>query len=113
MPQEKLEESSRKRIVIGTFALAQEGLDIPSLDTAVFASPKSDVIQASGRILRKAGGSPVIYDLVDKWSVFNGMFYKRLKQYKAMNFSVLHGDEGERDDEENYKVYRFDDADGI
>lgn len=109
MKPEELDESAAKRFVIGTFSLAQEGLDIPSLDTAIFATPKADVIQAAGRILRKAGGTPIIYDIVDQWSVFYGMFRKRLKQYDDMRFSVLHRDDGGGEHKDEYKMYRFDD----
>jgi superfamily II DNA or RNA helicase len=110
MKQCDLEESARKRVILGTFSLAQEGLDIPTLDTAIFATPKSDIVQAAGRILRKSHGEPIIYDIVDHWSVFHGMFYKRLRQYRGMEFSItLEGDEGHSDHKEQYKVYRFDD----
>lgn len=97
---------SEKRILVGTFSLAQEGLDIPRLDTVVFATPKSDVVQAAGRILR--GGSdnpPVIYDIVD--SALYGMYRKRCSQYNEMKFSIFNRDEEESDDENEYEVYRF------
>lgn len=87
MKEEDLSQSSKKKLVIATFSLAQEGLDIPDLDTAIFATPKSDVVQASGRILR-GSTHPVIYDLVDKWSIFFGMYKKRCKIYESMKFSV-------------------------
>lgn len=111
MKQSELTESSKKRIIIGTFSLAQEGLDIPTLDTALFVTPKSDIVQAAGRVLRKSGGEPIIYDIVDHWSVFHGMFYKRNRQYKMMEFTTLgpEGNEGHGDNKEEYKVYRFDD----
>jgi len=86
LAREALEEASKKRLIIGTFALAQEGLDIPKLDTVIFATPKADIVQASGRILRSRGNSPLIIDLVDHWCMFNAMFYKRRKQYIEMGF---------------------------
>lgn len=96
-----------QRILVGTFSLAQEGLDIPRLDTVVFATPKSDIIQAAGRILR--GGSkhrPIVYDIVD--SGLYGMFKKRCSQYNEMKFSIVTSrDEKESDYEDEYKVYRF------
>jgi superfamily II DNA or RNA helicase len=107
MKQEQLDESALKRIIVGTFSLAQEGLDIPKLDTVIFATPKSDIVQAAGRILR--GGSfnaPVVYDIVD--SSLYGMFKKRCSQYNSMKFS-FGGQEEKGDDEHEYKMYRFDD----
>lgn len=88
MSRDDLDESAKKQLIIGTFSLAQEGLDIPKLDTAIFASPKSDVVQASGRILRSKGRQPIIYDIVDHWSVFYPMFRKRCAQYNKMQFVI-------------------------
>ena len=47
-----LERSATRRIVLGTFAMAEEGLDIKTLDTEVLATSKSDVVQAVGRVQR-------------------------------------------------------------
>lgn len=79
--------SAQKRFIVATFGLAQEGLDIPKLDTVILATPKSDIKQAVGRILR--GGStnpPLVYDVVDHWSVFYAMAQKRKKVYAEMQF---------------------------
>lgn len=89
MKQEDLDESSKKQLILGTFALAQEGLDIPTLDTVILATPHSDVKQAVGRILRETKGkvnNPVIYDVVDQWSVLMGMYRKRCIMYKEAGF---------------------------
>lgn len=85
------ETSAQKRFIIATFGLAQEGLDIPKLDTVILATPKSDIKQAVGRILR--GGSanpPIVYDVVDHWSVFYAMAQKRKKVYSEMQFILPH-----------------------
>jgi len=89
MKQELLNDSAKKRVIIGTFALAQEGLDIPELDTIFLTTPHSDVKQAVGRILRETKGktnNPVIYDLVDHWSVLVNMFNKRCTMYREAGF---------------------------
>ena len=89
MKQDQLDESAKKQLIIGTFALAQEGLDIPTLDTVILATPHSDVRQAVGRILRETKGkvnNPVIYDIVDQWSVLMGMYRKRCIMYKEAGF---------------------------
>lgn len=96
MKQEQLDESSKKRIVIGTFSLAHEGLDIATLSAIVLATPHSDVRQAVGRILR-TDGPKIIYDLVDTWSVMNAMFRKRAKIYADCGFMM---DRVEREEEE-------------
>jgi superfamily II DNA or RNA helicase len=91
MKQELLDESAKKRIVVGTFSLAHEGLDIPTLSAIVLATPHSDVRQAVGRILRKEGPKLVI-DVVDAWSVMNAMWRKRAKIYadSGFNLSLIH-----------------------
>ncbi len=80
MSAEEHEQASRKQVIIATFSLAYEGLDIPSLNTLFLVTPHSDVKQAVGRITRnpgKTGGE--IYDFVDKWCILPNMFYRRRK----------------------------------
>jgi superfamily II DNA or RNA helicase len=89
MKQVKLEESSKKNIIIGTFSQAHEGLDIPSLDTVILATPKSDIKQSIGRILRETTGKkndPHIYDICDHWSMLFSMYSKRKKVYQQGGF---------------------------
>jgi superfamily II DNA or RNA helicase len=87
MKQSVLDESAKKRIVVGTFSLAHEGLDISTLSAIVLATPHSDVRQAVGRVLRKEGPK-VVYDVVDTWSVMNAMWRKRAKIYADCGFSM-------------------------
>jgi predicted helicase len=92
MKEDELEVSSRAKIIIATYSMAQEGLDIPVLDTLVMTTPHSDVTQAVGRIMRETPGkvnAPLIIDIVDRWSVFNSMFKKRCVIYKTAGFAGL------------------------
>jgi superfamily II DNA or RNA helicase len=83
----ELKESETKKIIFGTFDMAREGLDIPTLNTIILASPISDAEQAIGRAMRKKTEiNPVIIDIVDDFSIFKGMSYKRNKLYKKNNF---------------------------
>jgi superfamily II DNA or RNA helicase len=91
MKQDALEAASKARVVVGTFSLAQEGLDIPTLDTVFLVTPHSDVKQAIGRILRGAS-RPVIWDVVDSWSVLYSMWRKRLGTYRELGI-VVEGEE--------------------
>ena len=91
MKQEALDAASKARVVVGTFSLAQEGLDIPTLDTVFLVTPHSDVKQAIGRILRGAS-RPVIWDIVDSWSVLYSMWRKRLGTYRELGI-VIEGEE--------------------
>jgi len=80
MKAEEHERASHKQVIVATFTLAYEGLDIPSLNTLFLVTPHSDVKQAVGRITRTPGTKEV-FDIVDKWSLLAGMFYKRNKVY--------------------------------
>ena len=53
MKPSELRDSQEKDIILGTYSMASEGMDIPKLNTIFLASPKSDVVQSVGRILRK------------------------------------------------------------
>jgi superfamily II DNA or RNA helicase len=91
MKEADLAESSKKQIIFATFSQAHEGLDIPSLDTVILATPKSDIVQSIGRIMRETKGkknNPRIYDVVDHWSVFFAMYNKRLRVYRQGGFNI-------------------------
>lgn len=91
MKAAQLHESSQQKIIVGTFSQAHEGLDIPELDTIMLVTPKSDVKQAVGRILRETNGKkndPIILDIRDKWGMLSSMYYKRRKMYKESGFEL-------------------------
>jgi len=95
MSPEDLEKSAARRVVLATFALATEGLDIPTLDTLVLATPKSDVVQATGRILRETTGkkrAPLIVDVVDSVGVAYAQFNKRKAFYLKAGFEIAASD---------------------
>jgi superfamily II DNA or RNA helicase len=91
MKQVDLEESSRKRIIFATFSQAHEGLDIPTLDTVILATPKSDIVQSIGRVMREGGdraGHPLIYDVRDHWGVLWAMYAKRARVYRKGGYNI-------------------------
>lgn len=81
-------------ILFGTFQMAKEGLDIPSLDTLFLVTPNSSAItveQSLGRIARSEEGKkdPMVVDFVDtQISICNALFNKRLKVYNKMGLEV-------------------------
>lgn len=91
MKSEELKESETKAIILGTYSIASVGLDIKGLNTLILATPRSDVVQASGRIQRDI--SPLfekkIIDVYDKFSVFTGQYSKRLRFYRASEFEIV------------------------
>jgi len=89
MKQKDLSESESKNIILGTYSMASEGLDIKQLNTILFASPMTNVVQAVGRILRKRHDiTPEIYDLVDNFSSFINQGVKRRRFYCRENYTV-------------------------
>jgi superfamily II DNA or RNA helicase len=91
MKHEQLDANEKCDVIIATYSLANEGLDIPSLDTVLFATPKSDIVQSSGRIMRETPGkknNPLIIDIVDAWSLFKVQYYKRKVYYTNTGFHI-------------------------
>ena len=89
MRRADLEAAAGARVVVATFCLAAEGLDIPALDTLVLATPKKNVVQACGRIMRGAvTGEPLILDVQDAWPCLQGQTRARLEFYRASGFRV-------------------------
>lgn len=88
------DEASKCTAIFGTFSLAQEGLDIPELDTLVLATPASDVTQAVGRVLRSSPNkaSPLIIDVQDDCCRnFTRLNDIRACLYKKRGFDVCSG----------------------
>lgn len=80
-----------KRVILATYQMTAEATDIPQLDTLVMATPKSDVRQIVGRILRAFPDKkePVVFDLVDDSSnVFAGYWNSRQRWYRSVNAQV-------------------------
>lgn len=85
------EESKGKAVILATYTMTAEATDIPWLDTLVMATPKSDIRQIAGRILRVHEGKkdPVIFDIVDLSSpVYTGYWSKRRAFYNKIGAEV-------------------------
>ena len=71
---EKLTENCKKPVILATYSYVSEGFDVETLNTLIFASPKSDVIQSAGRILRQTPEErekiPYILDIVDDTKIY-------------------------------------------
>lgn len=85
MREEELDVAKEAQVIFATKQFAEEGLDIPALDTLFLTTPMSDIEQASGRILRPCEGKkePVIVDFRDdKVSYCVRSAESREKQYR-------------------------------
>lgn len=97
-----LHESQEKDVILGTFSMAAEGMDIPKLNTIILASPKSDVVQAVGRIMREKANvrkfNPLIIDINDthpNFQTFKRQSQKRITFYKKQKYKImLHKEDG-------------------
>ena len=92
MKQNKLEESSKKTVILATFQMAAEGLDISTIDTIILGTPKTDIEQAVGRIRPKVGvipkNPPLVIDIVDDFSLFARQAEKRNSFYRKKNYFI-------------------------
>ena len=80
MKSDDLKHAEAQQVMFSTYAMTGEGFDLNTLDSIVFSTPRSDVNQASGRILRETPGkkhTPLIIDVVDKSPVFYAQYNKR------------------------------------
>ena len=88
MKQNALDESSTKQIVLSSYSMAAEALDIKTLSTLVMVTPKTDIIQCIGRILRVKHSQPIVVDIVDKHDLFQNQWVKRRAYYKKCNYKI-------------------------
>jgi superfamily II DNA or RNA helicase len=89
MKQSALQETEGKQIVLATYAMAAEALDIKSLSVLVMASPKTDITQSVGRILRVRHDNPIVVDIVDRHDIFQNQWRQRKTFYRKCNYRIL------------------------
>ena len=92
MKQTALQETEGKQIVLATYSMAAEALDIKSLSILVMATPKTDITQSVGRILRVRHDNPIVVDIVDRHEIFQNQWTQRKRFYKKCNYKVLYKD---------------------
>lgn len=86
----RAEFCSSKSVLIATYAMCKEGFDVPTLNTLVMATPRPDIDQIVGRILRVEKSArtqhPLIVDIVDPQ--FRRQFQERNALYKKRHYTV-------------------------
>jgi len=85
--------SATKQIVLGTFTLAAEGMNIRDLNTIALVTPKSRIEQAIGRIFRlkkeERTFQPLIFDIIDlPHDVCVRQFRKRRAFYRQCAYKI-------------------------
>ena len=88
MKEAALKESEGRKVIIATYSMAAEALDIKTLTTLIMATPKTDIEQAVGRILRDKHASPLVIDIIDGHSIFLNQWRKRKAFYKKNKYTI-------------------------
>lgn len=92
MKQSDLKISETNQIVLATYSMAAEALDIKTLSTLIMATPKTDVTQSIGRILRVKGNNPIVIDIIDSHELFQNQWIKRKRYYKKNDYFIYNVD---------------------
>jgi hypothetical protein len=98
MKEEVREEGARTaQVLLGTYAMASEAMNIKTLNTMLMASPRKKIEQSTGRILRVQKDArtvqPLIVDIVDQHGVYQGQWAKRKAYYKKCAYKIITGKE--------------------
>ena len=90
MKQKALKEAETAQVIFASYGMAAEGLDIPDLNTLFMVTPRKEVEQSVGRILRKINPNirPTIYDITDQLSSFIRQGSGRKRLYNKMGFEI-------------------------
>jgi superfamily II DNA or RNA helicase len=90
MKETALKESESKQVVLATYSMAAEGLDIKSLTTLFMITPMTNIEQSVGRILRqKHEFDPIVVDIIDSHDNFQKQWSKRKTFYKKQNYKII------------------------
>ena len=82
------------KVLIATYALAKEGLDVPTLENLILATPQKNdtvVTQSVGRVARRSEDKDygVVYDYEDSFGMLKGWQKKRNSIYKKLGFEIV------------------------
>ena len=101
MKEELREHGARTaQVLLGTYAMASEAMNIKTLNTMIMVSPRKKIEQSTGRILRVQKDArtiaPLIVDIVDSHGVYQGQWIKRKIYYKKCAYKItVNGDTNE------------------
>ena len=99
--KEEIRETGAKEstVLLASYSMASEAMNIKSLNTVIMASPRSNVEQSTGRILRtrisERTVQPIIIDIIDPHAPFQSQWNRRHTYYKKCTYSVETIQQGE------------------
>jgi superfamily II DNA or RNA helicase len=107
MKEHLLKETEGKQIVLATYAMAAEALDIKTLSTLVMVTPKTDIEQSVGRILRTRHDNPIVVDIIDTHDTFQNQWRKRKTFYRKCNYRILMTDSAKYSGMQNFDKWKL------
>ncbi len=86
-----MREEAHKQVVFATYKMTSYGTDFPHWDTAVLMTPRADIRQIIGRVLREDEDKaiPLVFDFVDNHSILINLFKSRRKYYDLTADQVI------------------------
>lgn len=91
LKKKDLPQQSECDVIFATLDYAREGLDLPDLNTLIFANLDSDPVQPVGRLLRKNKEdmemSPWVV-LLKEEGIFDGLYWKFMKYFSQHKFII-------------------------
>lgn len=110
------EGAKTARVLLASYAMASEAMNIKSLNTVVLASPRKNVEQSTGRILRTRVSErtviPVIVDIVDSHQMYRSQWKKRQAYYKQCTYSLESWQHGAEAADASKKVTKVEEPQG-
>ena len=105
MKEEKRETGAKEsRILLASYSMASEAMNIKELNAVILASPRKKVEQSTGRILRQRkeerNVDPIIVDIVDQHGIYVSQWRKRFQYYKQCGYKIERSDGAESDSDE-------------
>lgn len=89
---ERVDAETNGDILFASYEMAQEGFDVPRLNTVILATPKKAITQAIGRVMRRilteSDLKPLIVDVCDILSTFTNQGKSRFNLYKKNGYSI-------------------------
>ena len=90
MKEAALKKTEEKQVVLATYSMAAEGLDIKTLTTLIMSTPMTKIEQSVGRILRqKHENPPIVVDIIDTHANFQNQWAKRRRFFKTQNYKII------------------------
>jgi superfamily II DNA or RNA helicase len=92
--KESVREKGAKEsnILLASYSMASEAMNIKELNTVILASPRKKVEQSTGRILRQRKEErvvePLIIDVVDSHGIYVSQWRKRFQYYKQCGYKI-------------------------